>query len=97
MTSNSADAIRLEAVMDLTMADSLRNQFMERLSLTGNVSVDASAVDVMTSPCVQVLLSAAQSLAKHGRKIDFISPSEGFVATFDELGVSNSHEGWSFV
>jgi hypothetical protein len=56
----STDAFGLPAILDITKAQELRGHMVDRLN-GGAVLVDASAVDRVSTPCIQVLLAAARS------------------------------------
>lgn len=53
----------------------------------GPLEVDASRVAEIGSPCVQVLLSAAESWRADGAAFAVVAPSPAFLATIGHLGL----------
>lgn len=83
----------LRPVLDLTEANRLRDD-MIRFATEGDILLDASAVERMSTPCVQVLLSAGRTMAS-GRKIFKISnPSDAFGSAIAELGLQAEFDKW---
>jgi anti-anti-sigma regulatory factor len=56
--------------------------------------IDASAVDRLSTPCVQILLSAVQHMEQHGISFVIRSPSDAFVTAFDDLGLFSYLMKW---
>lgn len=77
----------LEDVLDLAAADRFHELMLQWVGGTRPLRIDASAVKVLTLPCIQVLLAAR---ASHGQ-IAIENPSAAFCAAFDDLGIE-----WDF-
>ena len=75
--------LTLPAILDLAAADSLRESMLQRVPEDRPLCLDASAVETLTLPCVQVLLAA---LSYRGG-ISVENPSAEFVSTFEDLGL----------
>lgn len=58
--------ITLPAILDLTEAAALKSGILAALPLGGGLEVDASQVQRVTSPCLQILASAARDFARAG-------------------------------
>jgi anti-anti-sigma regulatory factor len=62
---NATDTtINLAPVLDLTAADSLKQELLTALAISGEVAIDAGQVQRVSSPCLQVLAAAAQRNAR---------------------------------
>ncbi|HLT77053.1 MAG TPA: STAS domain-containing protein [Ferrovibrio sp.] len=90
------DAVQLGLVasMDLRAAEPLLHTFHEALGHNGKIVIDASAVDRLSTPCVQILLSAAQHMEQHNIPFVIRSPSDAFVTAFDDLGLFSFLMKW---
>ncbi len=83
MNAAPAGPLKLAAVLDLAAAEGLLATMRERARTAPGTRIDASAVDILTLPCIQVILSAAGS----GHKVAIVDPSEAFAAAFSDLGL----------
>ena len=73
----------LPAILDLVAADGLRESLLLGASDERPLCLDASAVEVLTLPCVQVLLAARS----HRAGISVENPSAEFTSVFGDLGI----------
>lgn len=78
------DRFKLGAVLDLTAAEGLLDTMRNRLLAGSRLTIDASAVETLTLPCIQILLAALRSDAQ----VSIARPSAGFLAAFRDLGLS---------
>ncbi len=94
--SKTEDAVQLGLVasMDLRAAEPLLHSLHEILAQGGKVVIDAAAVDRLSTPCVQILLSAAQHMEQHGIPFVIRAPSDAFVSAFDDLGLFSFLMKW---
>lgn len=75
----------LPEILDLAVAENFLESMKQRMSGEMPLRLDASAVRVLTVPCVQILLSALRS----GDAITVKDASEAFAGAFEDLGL-----GW---
>ena len=73
----------LSAILDLAAADGLRESLLQSVPEDRPLRVNASAVETLTLPCIQVLLAA---LSYRGG-ISVENPSAEFVSAFEDLGL----------
>jgi two-component system chemotaxis response regulator CheY len=73
--------MKLPKVLDLAAAIGLHEAILREVQIKGGARLDASEVEVLTLPCLQVLLAA-----KRDAKIWIDQPSEAFVTAFADLG-----------
>jgi two-component system, chemotaxis family, chemotaxis protein CheY len=78
------DTLRLAAVLDLAAAPDFLATLQERLADDRPLCLDASDVEILTLPCVQIILSAMQS-CDH---LTVRNPSEAFAGAFSDLALS---------
>ena len=83
MSNDANTKIALPAILDLAAAESLRDLLLQRVGDRSPLRVDASGVDTLTLPCVQVLLAAR--LHRGGIAIE--NPSMAFISAFADLGL----------
>lgn len=76
--------IALPDRFDIGAAPRLRQAL---LSASGDVSLDASRVTIVTTPALQVLMAARDHLSGQGRALSIDAPSPCFLACIETLGV----------
>ena len=90
MSNDANRSMVLPAILDLAAAEGFRETLLQGMSDERPLCLDASAVDMLTVPCIQVLLSACS----HRGGIAIENPSAAFTSAFDDLGI---HPTWSEV
>jgi two-component system chemotaxis response regulator CheY len=78
--------MKLPKVLDLAAAITLHEAILRDVQIAGGIRLDASDVEVLTLPCLQILLAA-----KRDTKIWIDQPSDAFIQTFADLGLDWSH------
>jgi anti-anti-sigma regulatory factor len=87
------DNVMLPAVADLTEAGPLKQRLEQALGAGAGLTVDASAVQRISSPCLQVLVAGMAAFAKAGgASLSISNPSEAFRETVSVLGLMNALE-----
>jgi len=90
---SGSDSMTLSAVADLTQAGPLKARLEEALASGTGMTVDASAVQRLSSPCLQVLVAGVTTFAKAGgAALVIANPSEAFRETASVLGLLNALE-----
>jgi two-component system, chemotaxis family, chemotaxis protein CheY len=82
--SGSDGALRLPPTLDLAAAEDFLATMRARAVGDLALELDASGVEVVTLPCAQIILSAANT----NRNLSVRRPSEAFVKAFVDLGLS---------
>lgn len=90
---SGADLNRLPQVLDLTQAQNLRDSMAARLS-EGALVLDASAVERMSTPCMQVLLAAGRAADLAGSPFQIINVSDVFRTALADLGLQAEFKNW---
>lgn len=62
-----------------------------------DLAIDCSKVKRITTPCVQIILSAAQTLESQDKKFSLDHPSEDFCQAFFDLGLVEQFNKWSLM
>lgn len=87
----------LPAILDMRGAWDLHAQLSAAVERGGDVRIDASAVDRISTPCVQVFLGAARTVERlgtgHGLRV--IAASAAFQNAFADLGFAARIDEWS--
>ena len=86
---DSATQFVLPANLNLRAAQQLKQDLLLLLEETGPVSVDAQAVNRLSTAAVQVLTAFVLELEQRRRQVEFARPSETFRNGFDTLGLSH--------
>ena len=85
MQTDQDDAqLKLPAVLDLNAAEEFLATLRQHLQGEGSLRLDASAVEALTLPCIQILVAAMRD---HGQ-ISVERPSGEFCNAFRDLGLS---------
>jgi anti-anti-sigma regulatory factor len=79
--------LRLEDQADIRVADELLAQCRDALASTGDVTVDASAVQRIDTAVLQCLLSLSRTLRADGRQLVISEPSPRFEQVAAALGL----------
>lgn len=72
----------LPAVLDLAAAEGFLDVMRRRVSTGSRLRMDASEVEMLTLPCIQIILAALRDCSP----ITIENPSPAFVSAFEELG-----------
>ncbi len=96
-SKSSGVQLKLREVLDISYAEKLKKEAIELFekSAQKGMLVDASGVNRITTPCIQIIISLAKSceLAKISFKL--ASPSEAFKKAFYDVGLSKELTSWS--
>jgi two-component system chemotaxis response regulator CheY len=76
--------IKLQPVLDLAAGQTLLDELKAKLAAGGPLCLDASGVEVMALPGVQIVLAAIRAKPK----VSVMAPSPAFIAAFTDHGIS---------
>ncbi len=82
-TEKAGAAIVLPAVLDLSAAESFLATMLQAGESEEPVRLDASAVETITLPCIQILLAAKRADAR----LSVADPTPAFLSAFADLGL----------
>jgi two-component system chemotaxis response regulator CheY len=88
-SDGEGEPIKLPAMLDLAAADGLFAMLRNKAEQDHPLRLDASGVDTLTLPCIQIILAAVKS---HDR-ISIADPSVEFMAAFNDLGLDWRRSG----
>ena len=80
--------------LDLGNAQDWKERLIAALTLNPVLKLDGSETRHATTPGIQILLAAAQSAKSKGGKIVLTNPSAALEAAFDDLGLTQTLQGW---
>jgi two-component system chemotaxis response regulator CheY len=83
MNSSAVEVLKLDAVLDLTAAEEFLDTLRQRVQGAASVYLDASAVERLTLPFMQIIMAAVKS----GHRVGVENPSPEFVSAFADLGL----------
>jgi anti-anti-sigma regulatory factor len=89
-----AGSLLLPEYLDLTAAEELRSRILDVAAAADGLVLDASSVEVLTSPCVQILVSASATLSGDGKQMQLRAPSAAFRSAMEDLGLGPILEQW---
>ena len=83
----------LPQILDLTEAQNLRDS-MIRASAEHSIVLDASGVERMSTPCIQVLLAAGRAAEISRKPFKIVNASDVFRSAIDDLGLHAEFSNW---
>ena len=89
----AADIFVLPYQVDITSVAQVFSELKAQY-VNSNITFDAGAVDRITTPGVQLLISAAGTAKSRGGSISVVNPSEAFSNIMSDLGFSNQLKEW---
>lgn len=90
----ATSSLNLVPVMDMMVAEPLRQTLVQAVSRGRHVVVDGSDVERIGTPCIQVLLAAANAFGEVGLNWQVTEPSPALSAAFADLGLAAELESW---
>lgn len=89
------EVVKLPAILDITSAHDLLDTLREAVAEHSAVRLSGEKVTRITTPCIQVLLSASKTLSEAGGKLTVEAPSAAFTEAMNDLGLANQLQVWS--
>lgn len=83
-----SSAIALPAMMDINACAVLHSTILEHITSASSLELDGSAVERVSTPGVQLLLCAAQSMQSQGHTVRLHRPSQTLSHAIDDLGLN---------
>ena len=87
--------IKLPSVLDKAVPAVLRDVLLQETRAGTTVRLEAAAVDKVSTPCVQLLLAAAEFVTRRGARFVLAKPSEALVEAFNDLGLFATLMTWN--
>ena len=75
--------LMLPEILDLAAAEGFLELIRQRVNSEAPLRIDASGVETLTLPCIQIILAAMRSR----EAISIANPSAAFIGAFDDLGI----------
>ncbi len=86
--------VKLPSEMDLLSAEGLRDTLLNVLNEDKGLLIDASDVERVSTPCIEVLVAAQKSCAEAGYDFKISNSSQILVEAFSALGLDEYFKGW---
>jgi len=96
-STDDGTVVGLQSILDIRIADALKQTFLEALEAGKPVTIDATMVERIFTPCIQVILAATEAFEEKELEFSFKTPTEAFVSAFDELGLFPTMMKWKVV
>jgi anti-anti-sigma regulatory factor len=85
----------LPEIMDITIAQSLKADILERVTADTALTIDASGVEKIGSAAIQILHAAGLARAIRGKAMTVADPSPAFIQGFKDIGFAEDLKNWS--
>lgn len=94
----SSQNIKLPQSLTIETVESFADQLRQQLDIdVTEVSVDASGVELITTPGVQLLVALGKSLEARNGKLRLINAGSSFFSVFSMLGMDEEVSKWEKV
>ncbi|NVJ97629.1 MAG: STAS domain-containing protein [Alphaproteobacteria bacterium] len=90
----AAQELVLTEILDISAGDPLKAEMCEQLAKKETLTVNASRVRKISTPCVQVLIAAGIEAERLGLAFHITRPSSVFSDSFQNLGLSEYLDQW---
>ncbi|HCR86506.1 MAG TPA: hypothetical protein DIV86_07510 [Alphaproteobacteria bacterium] len=95
-SKNRQGGLILKEILDISYSEKLLNELLDFIIKSGGkVNIDASQVNRITTPCVQVILSMFLKCYQESVDLKIISASDNFRAAFVDLGLEDELKKYS--
>jgi anti-anti-sigma regulatory factor len=84
----SAASFKLEPILVINNARALSQELNRFIENSDEINIDASAVEMIDTAVLQVLLAIANKARSEKREIHWIAPSDIFLSNISLLGIS---------
>lgn len=81
--------VTLPAILDLTKAAALKDCVLSAMAEGTQVTIDAGALQRITTPCLQVFVAAARDLQNEGGALQIVNAPDALTHATEILGLSN--------
>ena len=92
--SSEKNTLALPAVATISAVADIRQQFEAAIDASNRLTVNAEAVERITTPGFQLLFALEKSLKDAGGSLTVQEPSEAFVHAAADLGFSEKLSEW---
>src|SRR5882757_443951 len=82
MNTGAQDMLRLPGALDLAAAEGFLETIRQQLKLDRALCLDASEVETLTLPCIQIILAAVTAY-----EVSIVNPSAAFASAFRDLAL----------
>lgn len=96
-STDDGTVVGLQSILDIRVADALKQTFLEAVEAGKPVTIDATMVERIFTPCIQVILAATEAFDAKEIEFSFKTPTEAFVSAFDELGLFPAMMKWKVI
>lgn len=93
-TTDRGAQIVLPGVLDMRAAGSLKAALQQAVSGGQPLTVKASAVERLSTPCAQVLVAAQRAMVAANLGFKLSEPSDPFIDAFNDLGLFPVLKQW---
>lgn len=90
----AAQNIILSEILDISAGEALKADFTSAFAKRKPVSIDASKVRKLSTPCVQILVAASIEADRMGLSFSVTDPASVFSESFQSLGLSDYLGQW---
>lgn len=87
--------ILLDSFLDIIVVEGLRSRLVEAIEETGKLTLDASLVERVTTPCIQLFIAADKELLKNGEGLKIIQATDVMVSALKDIGLEDTYQEWS--
>ena len=87
--------ILLEPFLDIVLAEELKRRLLDGIEKAGELILDASKVERITTPCIQLFIVADQELSQDDKGLKIVNATDAVVSAFQDIGLEKMYQRWS--
>ena len=93
--TGGASVVKLAPIMEMAASEEFLDVVRSCVVASDEVHFDASMVERLSTPCIQVIVACAMQMEKQGKNFRVVQPSQAFERGMGELGFKEYLDNWS--
>ena len=85
----------LEPTLDIIAAADLKEKLVGLVDGPGKIAIDASKVERIMTPCIQLIIAAEIELSKNQKELKLVDASDEFTNALIDSGLEKYYAKWS--
>jgi anti-anti-sigma regulatory factor len=81
--------------MDIIMSEKFKEQLLTMIGKFGKITLDASDVDRITTPCIQLFIAADRELENNNESLKIVNASDVTIRALQDIGLGEKYTKWS--
>ena len=88
--ADNFETYKLPTQLDIRCVENIYNDFKNIISNEKSLEIDASEIEKITTPGIQLIISLANYLNSRNLELKFVNHSENLITNLKELGIDKT-------